>query len=84
MGWPLYGIGVREYIYACPLTSWNASWPSSLSIVTADLSALLTAHNVTQQPLAMMPVEVARRYAVQQPLAVCVQVRSSPLNESFA
>jgi len=69
MGWPLYGIGVREYVYACPLppASVNATaWPTSLSVTTAT-----AASSPDRRPA--MPVERARRPGVQRPLAVCVQ-----------
>jgi len=66
MGYPLYGISVREYIHACPL-AYGDAWPVSL-LITTNTSRL---ENSTRS--AAMPVEVARKYDVKQPLAVCVQ-----------
>ena len=65
-GYPLYGKGMREYIYACPLKV-NDTWPISVSITTK-------AQLQTGTPATSMPVEVPARPAVKKPLAVCVQV----------
>lgn len=73
MGWPLYGFGVREYIYACPMASRDA-WPTSLSITTNSSPAT----NNTLHPA--MPVEVPHRYDGKKALAVCVQAAYRHVN----
>jgi len=64
-GYPLYGITVKEYVYACPLV--YDEWPISLSISTKPGQ-----QNLPQS--SPMPVEVPIRDDVSKPLATCVQV----------
>lgn len=65
-GYPLYGIFVREYVYACPIL-WPITWPITLSISTDPRRQ----HATESGP---MPVEVSVHRDVMRPLAVCVQV----------
>jgi len=71
-GYPLYGIQVKEYIYACPVM-YNDLWPISLSIFTEPQR-----QNFTQS--GAMPVEVPATQSVRKPLATCVQVAYERLN----
>jgi len=66
MGYPLYNIMVREYVYACPL-AYRDSWPISLSISTDP-------HRRYYSQSAAMPVEVPVREVMTKPLAVCMQI----------
>ena len=69
MGYPLYGITVREYVYACPLPRHSDTWPESLSISTKRRR-----HRRAQS--VAMPVELGIRptSTTLPALAVCVQV----------
>lgn len=62
MGYSLYGITVREYIYSCSLM-YNDSWPISLSISTSP-----------RRQSAAMPVEVPIIDDTRRLLAICVQL----------
>ena len=66
MGYPLYAITVREYVYACPLM-YRDSWPISLSISTDPQRRYCSQS-------AAMPVEVPVRDVMTKPLAVCMQI----------
>ena len=70
MGYPFYGLYVREYVYACPLM-YHDSWPVSLSISTKPQQ-----HNSSSS----MPVEVPTTQGVKKPLAVCTQISYKYLN----
>ena len=71
MGYPFYGLYVKEYVYACPLM-YNDSWPISLSISTKHQH-----HNMSG---SYMPVEVPTTQGVRKPVAFCVQVAFDHLN----
>ena len=70
MGYPLYGISVKEYVYSCPLMH-HDSWPISLSISTKHQQHYSS---------SSMPVEVPTSQGVRKPLAFCVQVAFDHLN----
>ena len=66
-GWSLYGKGMREYVYACPLR-FSDKWPTSLSVATATQ---LDNRAYSTTPI---PIEVQVRPSRKEPLAVCVHV----------
>jgi len=67
-GWSLYGKGMREYVYACPLRH-RDKWPTSLSVATAS-----QLENLSYSTTTVIPVEVQVRPGHKEALAVCVHV----------